>query len=303
MQKCHLPVSFLCANRNLFLVYPQCRENKCFVCPILTLRFLFFKKNVLRNKKIQLNWFTCRKKSDYLAGLTTGVQVKLVCVTNQWLCSRMRRRTSTKETSAPPLWRITLTKPSSPKSCRYAALTCWLVNTEGLCPNWTLSVNPPAGEKLWSVWTHQVHPPGGPGHHVLRLRLGPGEHPKQQVLQAEGSRGEGRVRSAHHQEEEDLVKDCTTALTGRHRSSWSFCKLLLCLCLNKWLAHTFINKQRWKLYLTRWWGGVISLSVPPGPSPRSPDVPSGCVLPPPSKFPSLTSAEQISQKIRGNEYS
>lgn len=67
-----------------------------------------------------------------------------------------------------------------------------------------LSSSSPPGQKLWSVWTHQVHPPGGPGHHVVRLRLGPGERPEQQVLQAEGSRREGRVRAAHGEEEEGL---------------------------------------------------------------------------------------------------
>lgn len=60
------------------------------------------------------------------------------------------------------------------------------------------------GQKLWAVWTHQVHPPGGPGHHVVRLGLGPGERSEQQVLQAEGGRREGRVWPAHSQEEEDL---------------------------------------------------------------------------------------------------
>lgn len=49
------------------------------------------------------------------------------------------------------------------------------------------------GQKLWPVWSHQVHPPGGPGHHVVRLGLGSGERSEQQVLQAEGGRREGRV--------------------------------------------------------------------------------------------------------------
>lgn len=65
-----------------------------------------------------------------------------------------------------------------------------------------------AGQKLWPLRTHQVHPPGGPGHHVLRLGLGPGERPEQQVLQAEGGGREGRVRQAHHQEEEALRHVC-----------------------------------------------------------------------------------------------
>lgn len=60
------------------------------------------------------------------------------------------------------------------------------------------------GEKLWSVWTHKVHPPGGPGHHVVRLCLGSRERSEHQVLQAEGSRREGRVWPAHREEEEDL---------------------------------------------------------------------------------------------------
>lgn len=63
---------------------------------------------------------------------------------------------------------------------------------------------PSSGQKLWSVWTHQIHPPGGPGHHVVRLGLGPGERSEQQVLQAEGGGREGRVRPAHSEEEEDL---------------------------------------------------------------------------------------------------
>lgn len=67
-----------------------------------------------------------------------------------------------------------------------------------------LPSSPPPGQELWPVWTHQVHPPGGPGHHVVRLRLGPGERPEQQVLQAEGGRREGRVRAAHGEEEEGL---------------------------------------------------------------------------------------------------
>lgn len=65
-------------------------------------------------------------------------------------------------------------------------------------------VFPRKGQELWSFWTHQVHPPGGPGHHVIRLGLGSGERSEQQVLQAEGGRREGRVRPAHGEEEEDL---------------------------------------------------------------------------------------------------
>lgn len=63
---------------------------------------------------------------------------------------------------------------------------------------------PPSGQKLWPFWTHQVHSPGGPGHHIVWLGLGPGQRSEQQVLQAEGSRREGRLRPAHREEEEDL---------------------------------------------------------------------------------------------------
>ena len=73
--------------------------------------------------------------------------------------------------------------------------------------------SPSPGQKLRPLRTHEVHPSGGPGHHVVRLGLGPGERPEHQVLQAEGGRGEGRVRQAHGEEEEGVERQ-TPVSTG-----------------------------------------------------------------------------------------
>jgi len=108
-----------------------------------------------------------------------------------------------------------------------------------------------SGQKLWPFWTHQVHSSGGPGHHVVRLRLGTGERPEHQVFQAEGGRGEGRVRQAHGEEEEGLKPE-----HRRHRPPQAYatalktlngpfgshnCAPLRCISRNSILVFLWLN--------------------------------------------------------------
>ena len=56
------------------------------------------------------------------------------------------------------------------------------------------------GEKLWSLWSHQVHSSRGPGHHAVRVPLGVRYCHEPQVPHVQGWGHETTVRSAVHQE-------------------------------------------------------------------------------------------------------
>lgn len=115
--------------------------------------------------------------------------------------------------------KTTSTRPSCPKSCRWV---CWRGRQPACCTEgWgnSRSLCPPQvaahqlfcspGEELWALGSDQVHTPGGPGHHILRLGLGPGECPEHQVLQAESSRRARRLRKTLRQEAKNHLRQQT----------------------------------------------------------------------------------------------